>query len=150
MTAEETTASTSLLKDCFPQAGHEFPVKRRDGSGDQWQRFGGSIACANGEVVIDEIKRDGKGATVRGNGRGRQPPRGDIHRDMPPVVEKWTQVHSDFAHDLCPQMQGLAGVPPCLKGEGWLALCSFLVLCLAGTLHVLLRLVVSLLSYCSR
>ena len=24
-------------------AGHEFPVKRGDGAGDQWQRFGGSV-----------------------------------------------------------------------------------------------------------
>ncbi len=68
--------------------------------------------------MIDEVKRDFKGTPVKGNGRGGQPARGDIQRDMPPVVEKETQFHPDFAHDLRPQMQGLAGVPPGLKGEG--------------------------------
>src|SRR3989442_4531354 len=131
------------------QAGHEFPVKRGDGARDQRQRFGGSLAGANGEIVLDEVKCDFKGAPVIGNGRGGQPSRGDREGDMPPVVEKGTQFHSDFAHDLCPQMQGLAGVPPYLKGERWPALPSFPVLCLARSLHVLLRLVVSLLYCCS-
>src|SRR5437016_289121 len=46
-------------------------------------------------------------------------------------------------------MQGLAGVPPCLKGQRWPSLCLFPLLCLAGTLHVLFLLVVSLLHCCS-
>src|SRR6266496_3621836 len=127
------------------QAGHEFPVKRGDGAGEQRQRFRGSLACANGEIVLDEVKCDFKGAPVIGNGRGRQPSRGDIEGDMPPVVEKGTQFHSDFAHDLRPQMQGLAGVPPGLIGEGWPALPSFPLLCVACVLHGLLHLIVSLL-----
>ena len=110
------------------QAGHEFPVKRGDGAGDQWQRFGGSLTRPNGEIVIDEIKRDFKGSPLIGNGRGGQPSRGDIQRNVPPMVKKGTQLHSDLAHDLRPQMQGLAGVPPCFKGERWPALCLFSVL----------------------
>src|SRR5207244_3907145 len=44
-----------------------------------------------------------------------------------------------------PQMQGLAAVPPGLIGEGWPALRSFPLLCLAYVVHVLLHLIVSLL-----
>src|SRR5712671_3189735 len=46
-------------------------------------------------------------------------------------------------------MQGLAGVPPCFKGERWPAHCLFPELHLTGTLHGLLLLVVSLLHCCS-
>src|SRR6266568_8153244 len=129
------------------QASHEFPVKCGDGTGDQRQRFGGSLACANGEIVLDEVKRDFKGAPARGNGRGGKPSRGDIEGYMPPVVEKGTQFHSDLAHDLCPQMQGLAGLSPGLIGQRWPALRSFPLLCVACILHVLLYLMVSLLHF---
>jgi hypothetical protein len=43
------------------------------------------------------------------------------------MVHKWTQFHPDFAHDLRPQVQGLAGVPPCLKWERWPPLSTYLV-----------------------
>ena len=130
------------------QAGHKLPVKSGDRPGDQWERFSGPIARENEEVVINEVEIDGKGAALIGNGRGRQPTRGDIQRDMPPVVHRRTQLHSDLANDLRPQMQGIASVPPCLKGESWPALRSFPVLCLAYALHLLLVLrVVSLLHF---
>src|SRR6266536_4183297 len=65
---------------------------------------------------------------------------------MPPVVHRRTQLHPDLAHDLRPQMECLAGVPPCLKWESWPALRSFPLLCLAYAFHMLLvLLVVSLL-----
>src|SRR6266700_3523074 len=126
------------------QASHKFPVKRGDGAGDQWQHFARSLARENEELVIDEVKIDFKGAAVIGNGGRGQPARGDREGDMPPVVEKGREFHSDLAHDLCPQMQGLTGVLPCLKWERWPALRSFPLLCLARRLHVLLHLVVSL------
>src|SRR2546426_4038820 len=60
---------------------------------------------------------------------------------MPPVVEKGRECHADFAHDLGPQVQGLAGLSPGLIGQRWPALRSFPVLCVACILHVLLHLV---------
>src|SRR5204862_3406892 len=47
----------------------------------------------------------------------------------------------------CPQMQGLAGVPPGLIGQRWPALHPFPVLCVACVLHGLLHLMVSLLHW---
>src|SRR6266516_2924031 len=44
------------------QAGHEFPVKRSDGTGDQRHGSGGPLARANEEGVIDEVKLHFKGA----------------------------------------------------------------------------------------
>ncbi len=70
------------------QVGHEFPVKRGDGARDQRQRPGGSLASANGENVLDEVKGDFKGAPLIGDGGGGQPARRDVEGDMPPVVEK--------------------------------------------------------------
>ena len=86
------------------QAGHKLLVKSGDRPGDQWERFAGSIAGENEEVVFDEVKIDGKGAPLIGNGRRCQPTRGDIQRDMPPMVHRRTRLHSDLANDLCPQM----------------------------------------------
>src|SRR5207248_8530778 len=88
----------------------------------------------NEEVVFDEVKIDGKGAASIGNGRGGQPTRGDIQRDMPPVVHKWTQLHSDLAYDLRPHVERLAGVLPCLIGERWPVLHMFFRLVLSVSL----------------
>src|SRR5438270_10736408 len=96
-------------------------------------------------MVLKEVKRDVKGLTAKGNGRGGQSSRGDVQGDMPPVVEKGGEFHSDFAHDLCPHMQGPAGVPPGLIGQRRPTLYSFPLLCVACVLHMLLHLIVSLL-----
>ncbi len=70
------------------QTVHKFPVEGGHGAGDERQHFGGSLAGANRDIVLDDVKIDVKGATVIGNSRGGQPERGDVQGDMPPVVEK--------------------------------------------------------------
>ncbi len=63
---------------------------------------------------------------------------------MPPVVEKGGQFQADFAHDLRPHVQRLAGVPPRLIRQLRPALGSVPMLGLDCILHMLLHLVVSL------
>src|SRR6266581_9375030 len=125
------------------QASHEFPVKCGDGTGDQRQRFGGSLACANGEIVLDEVKRDFKGAPARGNGRGGKPSRGDIEGDMPPVVHKWGQLHSDFANNLRPHMKRITRILPCFIWQRWPEFCCCSFACILSRVHVPLHLIIS-------
>jgi hypothetical protein len=125
------------------QAGHEFPVKRSDGTGDQRHGPCGPLARANAEGVIDEVKLHFKGAAAIRNGRCGEPTRCDVQRDMSPVVHKWTQLHSDLAHDLHLQMECLAGVPSCLKWERRPQLSRFSSARLAYAFHVFLLLVVA-------
>src|SRR5260370_26750153 len=116
------------------QAVHEFPVKCSDGTWDQWQRFGGPVASENVEVMIDEIKVDGKAPALIGNGRGRQPTRGDVQRDMPPMVHWRTQLHSYLAHDLRPHVKGIKCLFPCFIGQRWPEFCRF-SFCLIFRVH---------------
>jgi hypothetical protein len=127
------------------QTVHKFPVEGGHGAGDERQHFGGSLAGANRDIVLDDVKIDVKGATVIGNSRGGQPERGDVQGDMPPVVEIGRECHADFAHDLCPQVQRLAGLSPGLIGQRLPALQYFPVPCVACVVHGVFHLIVSLL-----
>src|SRR5439155_23816046 len=64
------------------QTVHKFPVEGGHRAGDERQHFGGSLAGANRDIVLDEVKRHVKGAIVMGNGRGGQSARGDVQGDM--------------------------------------------------------------------
>jgi hypothetical protein len=123
------------------QTVHELPVKCGHRTGDERQRLSGSLAGTHEEVMFEEVKRHVKGAAAIGNGRGGQPTRGDVQGDMPPVVEERREFQADFAHDLRPQVQRLAGVSPCLIGQSWPECCSFAFACVLCRVYAALHLV---------
>ena len=75
---------------------------------------GSLFESAEPEWVEVDLKRFAAGM---GHGRGREPPGGDVQRHVPPVVDQRPVHHADLAHDLRPQLEGVAGRLPLVDGQ---------------------------------
>src|SRR6266568_2324639 len=124
------------------QSFHKLAVKIRDRAWYQWHDLCSALAGLNEEVVIDEVKIDFKGAASIGNGRRCQPTCREIEGNIPPMVHKWGQLHSDFANNLRPHMKRIIRILPFFIWQRWPEFCCFSFACILSRVHVPLHLII--------
>ena len=69
------------------------------------------------EPVVEEVEPDLEGLRAVGDRRGRQAPRVQVERNVPPVIERGRQRQADLARDLRPHVERGAGVLPLGQGQ---------------------------------
>ena len=91
--------------------------------GDRARRQGKAgaraVAREDHEAVVDEIEIDLEATGAIGDRRGGEPARGDVERDVPPVIGHRRQRQADLADHLGPELQRGAGLAPFGEGERW-------------------------------
>ena len=94
------------------QDGHAFLVEVRHRAWREGHGFDGPLTRGDAEAVINEVELHGAGPTaIRNRGRG-EATGGHIERDMPLVVQLWTQDEPNLPDNLRPHMQGGIGIVP--------------------------------------
>ena len=77
-----------------------------------------AVADAEPQHVRAEVELEVERAAVLArHARGRQPARGDVERDVPPVIDERRQRQADLAGDLRPEVQRVARFAPFVERE---------------------------------
>src|SRR2546423_1448784 len=72
-----------------------------------------SVAGSHLQYMIDEIKmRFHAAVAAEGHHGGGESVRRNVQRDVPPVIEFWSEFQAGLADDLGPEMQRIAGLLP--------------------------------------
>src|SRR3984957_9789487 len=95
------------------EIGHDGRVETRDRLPGQRKLPPGAVAGRNPQNMIDQVEVDLKCPDAVGDRRGRQPPRGDIERDVPGMVQPGSAREAHLADDLGPKMQRFISLAPC-------------------------------------
>ena len=73
--------------------------------------------------MVDEVELDLRGQVAAGHRARRDPVRGDVERDVPPVVAERHERHAHLADDLREAVQRLLRRLPVRVGQGRPGLC---------------------------
>ncbi len=90
--------------------GHELLVKVRDRPRHERNGLQDSFAGFKKELMAHEVKPDFDGAVAAGHARRGESARGDVERNVPPMIDERRERKTNLAHDLRVQMQRGAGV----------------------------------------
>jgi hypothetical protein len=78
-----------------------------------------ALARLDDELVIDEVEPYLEEPVAIWNRRRGQAARGEIQRDVPPVVRPWRQREADLTDHLHPHMKRRVCVGPCIQWQRW-------------------------------
>ncbi len=95
-----------------PELPEQRVVKFADRSRRQREGADVPFAVLDDDPVVDEIEVDGQRAVPVGHRARRQPSRGDVERDVPPLVHLRRQRQTDLADDLHVELQRGVSVAP--------------------------------------